>query len=301
MNKKKILFVFVPFILIALLLLASFVYEFGFKNQVKPEMIKYDENGELAGRAPFPPSLLQPFGTDRNANDLTLRLLEGAKYTILFAVGAAILRIVAGVFAGSFFTFLPRTLQSMAKPFFIPYQYIPSFILVLVLIWPMELIKNDIGYTPMIIYQFSVIVLVGIVPVMLLMSSEIQQTLKEPYIQVSYHLGASNKHIMFKHVLPVLRKRIFILFFQQIIQVLLLLIYLGVFELYIGGDKPGGIFGDEESSRSLSQSGEWAGMIGQSKFDLMTAPWIVLGPGVAFILLILLLNIVLNYLLYHQK
>jgi peptide/nickel transport system permease protein len=301
MNKKQILFVYIPCTLIVLLLFASFLYEFGFKNQVKPEMIKYDDHGEFAGRAPFPPSLLQPIGTDRNANDLGLRLLEGAKYTLLFAVGAAILRIVAGGIGGSFFSFLPKTVQSMAKPFFIPYQYVPSFILVFVLIWPMELIKDDIGYTPMIIYQFLVIVFVGIIPVMLLMSSEIQQTLKEPYIQVSYHLGASNKHIMFKHVLPVLRKRIFILFFQQIIQVLLLLIYLGVFELFIGGDKPGGIFGDEESSRSLSQSGEWAGMIGQSKFDLMTAPWIVLGPGVAFILLILLLNIVLNYLLYHEK
>jgi peptide/nickel transport system permease protein len=42
-------------------------------------------------------------------------------------------------------------------------------------------------------------------------------------------------------------------------------------------------------------------MIGQSKFDLMTAPWIVLGPGIAFTILILLLNIVLNYLLYPEK
>jgi peptide/nickel transport system permease protein len=277
----------------------SFVYEFGFKSQTSSVMIKYDENGDIAGRAPFPPSLKQPFGTDRNGNDLGLRLLEGAKYTITFALGVSILRTLAAVAAGSVFAFLPRSIQSLTKCFLIPYQYIPSFILVFVLIWPLNFFKDEIGYTSMIAFQFSVIFIVGISPVMLLMSGEIKQILKEPYIEVSYHLGANNRHVIFKHILPVLNKRILIIFFQQMIQTLLLLIYLGVFEIFIGGDKPGGVFGDEE--RSLSQSGEWAGMIGQSKFDLMTAPWIVLGPGIVFTILILLLNIVLNYLLYPEK
>ncbi|USK31635.1 hypothetical protein LIT25_13200 [Bacillus sp. F19] len=69
MNKKKLLFVFFPCVLIGLLLLMSFIYEFGFKSQTTSVMIKYDENGDIAGRAPFPPSLKQPFGTDRNGND----------------------------------------------------------------------------------------------------------------------------------------------------------------------------------------------------------------------------------------
>jgi peptide/nickel transport system permease protein len=277
----------------------SFIYEFGFKSQTSSVIIKYNENGDIAGTAPFPPSLKQPFGTDRNGNDLGLRLLEGAKYTITFALGVSILKTLAAVAAGSVFAFLPRSVQSLAKCFLIPYQYIPSFILVFVLIWPLNFFKDEIGYTSLIAFQFSVIFIVGISPVMLLMSGEIKQILKEPYIEVSYHLGANNRHVIFKHILPVLNKRILIIFFQQMIQTLLLLIYLGVFEIFIGGDKPGGVFGDDE--RSLSQSGEWAGMIGQSKFDLMTAPWIVLGPGIAFTILILLLNIVLNYLLYPEK
>ncbi|MCM3595815.1 ABC transporter permease subunit [Metabacillus idriensis] len=299
MNKKKRLFVFFPCVLIGLLLLSSFIYEFGFKTETSSVIIKYDENGDLTGKAPFPPSLQQPFGTDRNGNDLGLRLLQGAKYTIILALGVSILRTVAALAAGSIFVFLPRAIQSFTKFFLIPYQYIPAFILVFVLIWPVSFIRNEIGYTSLVAFQFSVIVIVGIAPVMLLISGEIKQTLKEPYIEVSYHLGASNRHVIFKHILPVLKKRILIIFFQQVIQTLLLLIYLGVFEIYIGGDKPGGIFGDDE--RFLSQSGEWAGMIGQSKFDLMTAPWIVLGPGIAFIGLILLLNSVLNYLLYPEK
>ncbi|USK31636.1 ABC transporter permease subunit [Bacillus sp. F19] len=225
--------------------------------------------------------------------------MEGAKYTITFALGVSILRTLAAVAAGSVFAFLPRSIQSFAKCFLIPYQYIPAFILVFVLIWPVNFIRDEIGYTSLVAFQFSVIVIVGIAPVMLLVSGEIKQTLKEPYIEVSYHLGASNRHVIFKHILPVLNKRILIIFFQQMIQTLLLLIYLGIFEIFIGGDKPGGVFGDDE--RSLSQSGEWAGMIGQSKFDLITAPWIALGPGIAFIILILLLNIVLNYLLYPEK
>lgn len=299
MNKKKLLFVYFPCILIGLLLLMSFIYEFGFKSQTSSVIIKYVENGDIAGTAPFPPSLKQPFGTDRNGNDLGLGLLEGAKYTITFALGVSILRTLASVAAGSVFAFLPRSIQSLAKCFLIPYQYIPSFILVFVLIWPLNFFKDEIEYTSMIAFQFSVIFIVGISPVMLLMSGEIKQILKEPYIEVSYHLGANNRHVIFKHILPVLNKRILIIFFQQMIQTLLLLIYLGVFEIFIGGDKPGGVFGDDE--RSLSQSGEWAGMIGQSKFDLMTAPWIILGPGIAFIILILLLNIVINYLLYPEK
>lgn len=51
-----------------------------------------------------------------------------------------------------------------------------------------------------------------------------------------------------------------------------------------------------EEDKSLSKSGEWAGMVGQSVSDLITAPWIVLAPSLAFVVLILIINIMVRQL-----
>jgi peptide/nickel transport system permease protein len=121
--------------------------------------------------------------------------------------------------------------------------------------------------------------------------------LNKEYIQASYLLGASNLHILRKQLIPVLRPQFKIVYLQQLISTLQLLIHLGIFELFIGGVIKGGTFGDDEGSLNyLSYSGEWAGMIGQSKYELMTAPWIILGPGLAFVILFLSLNYVLRRL-----
>jgi len=135
---------------------------------------------------------------------------------------------------------------------------------------------------------------VGIPPLIVLFSKEFQEILKMEYIEASFHLGASNFHIVLKHIIPVLRPRLIIVFLQQIISTLVLLLHLGIFQIFIGGQLEGAI--NEAGDQFLSKSGEWAGMVGQSVFDLITAPWIVLAPSFAFVLLILSINIMIRQL-----
>jgi peptide/nickel transport system permease protein len=270
-----------------LIFLASFVYEFSFKGEITPAAIKYDSEGNVAGSAPFSPSLAHPLGTDRNGNDIVLRILEGAKYTLGFAIGVTFFRILLSFVLASLLTFQPPVIKGCIEKFFIPFQFIPSFILAAFFLMPIAQLDE----------QFLTIIFIGIPPIIILIKNEMELKLKNDYIQASYLLGASNVHILRKQLIPVLKPQFKIVFLQQLISTLQVLIHLGIFELFIGGVIEGGTFGDDEGSMNyLSYSGEWAGMIGQSKFELMTAPWIILGPGLAFVILFLSLNNILKRL-----
>ncbi|MDG5471620.1 ABC transporter permease subunit [Jeotgalibacillus sp. ET6] len=279
-------------VLLLLLLTASFVYEWGFKEGVKPVNMKPDAAGEMVS-PPFPPSFDHPLGTDRNGNDLSLRILNGAKYTLIFVFGVGLLRVVFSIFFGALLTFTWKPIRKLIETFMQPYINIPAFILVYFLAFAFLPIDETHGMVPLMSFQFLVLTLVGIPLLMMVFSKEFGEILKMEYIHASFQLGASKRHIVLKHIIPVLRPRLMIVLLQQMISALILLLHLGVFQIFIGGELEGGIIGADEDL-SLSKSGEWAGMVGQSISDLVTAPWIVLAPSLAFVGLILLLNIIIR-------
>ena len=76
----------IGFTYLFILISASFIYSWFFKDNIpKPPQLLYNENNELLGKAPFPPSLIPPFGSDRFGESVFLQIVEGAKFTILLA------------------------------------------------------------------------------------------------------------------------------------------------------------------------------------------------------------------------
>lgn len=292
-NLKKPLLLIIGLLL--LVLFVSVVYSSIFKTDAEPERIRYNESGEVIGKAPFPPSLTHPLGTDKVGNDLAVRMIEGAKYTILFITGVSFLRILVSLIIAYFLVFPFKRISEWVETVFIPFKYIPGLILVLLLSPDLKEAIVQMGFLKIILYQFFLFVFIGIPILSAVLTKESRNVLKNEYIEASNQLGASSWRIYTKHIIPVLKDRLIVTFLQQLSINLLLLIQLGVFQYFIGGSKPGNIAAAEEVvPKYLSESGEWAGMIGQGKDEFLTAPWTFFGPLLISVVFLILTKSLVN-------
>ena len=158
-TKKPLLIIGVLFLLI---LSVSIIYSPFLKSDSEPVRILYNEQGEAVAKAPFPPSLSHPLGTDKVGNDLGLRLIEGAKYTILFITGVAALRVVTSILFTYFLVFPFRSIYKWVEVVFIPFQYIPALILVFLLSPDLNAAVAVMGFGKVVMYQFFLFVAIGI-------------------------------------------------------------------------------------------------------------------------------------------
>jgi peptide/nickel transport system permease protein len=292
MRRMKNPFIALLFFLL-ILLIVSFTYSAFFQEDVEPVRIKYNDRGEVLGKAPFPPSLEHPLGTDKVGNDLALRMIEGAKYTIIFITGVTLTRILISLGFTYLLIFPLRRVSDWFQVIFMPFQYVPGFILVMVLSINTELLREQMGFWNLVYYQFIIFVLIGIPVLSIAFTNEAKKVLENEFIAASYQLGASKHHVFFRHIIPILINRLIVTFNQQLTANVLLLIQLGVFQYYIGGYRPGNIAAEGEVKKKyLSESGEWAGMIGQSKDEFLTNPWVFFGPLIVTFLFLIVINLI---------
>lgn len=292
-NLKRPLLLIAGFLLV--LLAVSSIYSAFFITDAEPERIVYNDQGEVVGKAPFPPSFTHPLGTDKVGNDLASRMIEGAKYTVIFITGVTLLRMIISMNIVYLLIFPFEKRSEWIETVFIPFKFIPAFVLVLFLSPYLQDAIVHMGFWKLVLYQFVVFVLIGIPILSEVLVKESRSVLKNEYIAAAIQLGASNWRIYTKHIIPVLKARLLVTFLQQLSINLVLLIQLGVFQYFIGGIKPGNIAAEEEVvPRYLSESGEWAGMIGQGKDEFLTAPWIFFGPLMISVLFLIIIKALAN-------
>jgi len=144
-----------------------------------------------------------------------------------------------------------------------------------------------------VIKQFLILCIVTLPNLILYISQEINLFMKKEYITSAIVLGARKFHLFRKHIWLSVKEILVILFLQQAVQLFTLLIYMGFFKVLIGGRKmvkdP---FGGPPTAFSLTN--EWSGLIGLNKNELLTAPWIILAPLVAFAISIFVLNLMVQ-------
>lgn len=106
-------------------------------------------------------------------------------------------------------------------------------------------------------------------------------------------MGASKIHILKMHIYPFLKSYILIVASQQLLNVLMTLMHLGIFGVFIGGTTQSGIFGKEPPDPA-SITNEWSGLIGQDFPVIIPYPWIVISPILGFFVLIYISNVIKN-------
>ncbi|WP_142384102.1 ABC transporter permease [Neobacillus cucumis] len=285
----------------SLILFISLLYPLYGPSDFNKTRILHDENGVMIGMPPFPPSSHFILGTDRNGADILLMMIYGAKYTILIAFGITILRVFIGGLLGIIFSFWLKILLPLVKDLFVVFRIIPHIILTLLLITATSTTYVKDGTVFIITYQMIILVIVG-VPSVLVSTSDIIQELKgKSFIQSSYLMGAGHFHIIKRHLKPFMSSYGLLLFVQQLLNTLVLIMFLGTFNIYLGGISLDEIVGTAEfgslgigahnvPGQVSSLTKEWSGLIGQNYREFYRVPWIVLDPLFAYFFLIFLIN-----------
>jgi peptide/nickel transport system permease protein len=280
---------FIGFFFIAALLSTSFIYSAVVNHEVSQVYHIFGEDNELIDSAPIAPRKEALLGTDKLGFDMLSKVLIGAKFTIIGVFVIAFLRMVIsiplGLVLAVYFPRLQKYVNSLVDAFhFIPLTVIALYLLSPVLIQPVD----GFAYSLLERMSIEVIVLTFLtVPILIvLIGNETKELWKSEFVTSAKALGGTKRHIMMKHIFPLLKDRFFILFGQQFVQTLLVLAHLGLFHLYFGGtimSHPGAVSADPPQS----VTNEWSGLIGGTQIFLQWAPWIPLTPIVCIALTIL--------------
>ncbi|MFC4618218.1 ABC transporter permease [Camelliibacillus cellulosilyticus] len=279
----------IGFLFVFALVIASFFYTAVYHDKVPQLLLLYDKNGNVLAKSPLTPSQHPLFGTDKQGYDLTRQLLIGAKYTILGASVIALIRIlmsfVCGVIYGSYLYRFKRFFTGIVDAFHvIPLTLLAYLMLRTVLLMNGGTSEFAYSLTTRLVFEVLVLAVIAVPVVGVLIGNEIGNVLQNEYIQCAKILGGSRWHILFRHVMPHLLPRLVIIFIQQIIQVMIVMVHLGLLELFFGGTM---IMQSLTGTEVFSFSNEWSGLIGNSRMYLDIYPWLLFGPLVLFTITII--------------
>jgi peptide/nickel transport system permease protein len=280
----------IGFSIIAGLMASSLIFALVFDSHVRQVQILYDDDMNVIDAAPFNPSLMFPMGTDRLGYDTSMKILQGAKFTLVSVIGIGFFRVLI-----SFFVAVPMAFympekwrkgldQLLSSFYFIPLTIIAVYILTPVLT---EQIKMP-GWKEYFFYSFTervsieiIVLTVLVVPLLGSMVGNLMAAiLKEDFIEGAKVLGASRWRIFRKHVMPHLLPKLVVVWCQQCVQVLIIFTHLGYFKLFFGGTDLD--FNPFMKDPPTSITNEWSGLVGDYYHLIMMNPINAMGPIVMF-------------------
>ncbi|MEH7298954.1 ABC transporter permease [Neobacillus drentensis] len=278
--------------IIFIVLLMSLLYPVFGPEDYNKQTIIYDNDGSVIGKAPFPPSLSHPVGTDENGQDIMLMMIDGMKVTVLCAILVTVLRVIFGGLTGIIFSFWLSKAVPYFKDLFIGFRYVPTLIIAITFMSPIASATSQLPMMYTMMFQIFVLFLVAF-PTVTLSSLEIVNDLrKRTFIESSNLMGANSLFLIRRHLLPYFKSYGLLMMVQQFLATLVLIMHLGLFEFFLGGAVAEGIFGYETPPRAASLSNEWSGLIGQNFEVFVHFPWIVLCVMLGFFFLIGIVNMI---------
>ncbi|MFC0522800.1 ABC transporter permease subunit [Pontibacillus salicampi] len=278
-----------PFVLGLVYIVGFLLVSIGFSAvQEKPiTNVKFHENeeGKVISAPPHDPP--EPFilGSDAFGFSILDQLIAGAKYTILFVIIIAFLRVIVGYLLSiPFLFYMNNSLQNVVSKISDGIQYLPlSLIAYLLLRGP--LVRPQSGFESSLLERIvfeGMLLTIVVIPIMVnVIGNEAKHMLNHEYIYQAITMGASKTHIFFRHITPHLLPRLIYQTSQQIIQVIYILVHLGVYELLLGGVIP------QANNPNIPITFEWAGLISLQREAIMTGKYLMVLPALVLLLLFL--------------
>lgn len=274
----------------------SVIYSTTTNDHVDQVRIIYEADGlTIKSMPPHPPGMPFLLGSDNVGFDYLDRLIIGAKFTLIFGLLIAGLRVLFGLLGGILFAFfLKDKKQDWVEKLVDAIHFLPLTVIAYVLLQPILAVRPGMEtYTlaERILLEIIVLTVIVIPLTTVLIGNNIKHVLQSEFIISARVLGGNKFHILRRHVLPHIGPRVAILFGQQFIQVLIVFIHLGVFQFFFGGT----IF--RSGSPPTSVTNEWSGLIGAAKNEIgsgNTDVWLILCPLVAFMLSIIAMQLIID-------
>ena len=235
---------------------------------------------------PLNPSATYPLGTDEYGNDILSMLLYGARNTLIAAAFITMARVIIGLLLGS----LAGWNENKAIDRFVMgssgvIMAVPMLISSMILIYALDIRRG----LPVFIIALS---LIGWTEIAQYIRSEILVIRKMPYIEGARAVGANERSMVVRHVLPNLLPQLLVLIFLEFGAVLLLLGALAFVGVFIGGGTST-VAGDDTISLStqlVADVPEWGAMLAGGYRWFTSKPFIVFPPALAFFIAIIGFN-----------
>lgn len=236
-------------------LIAAFLVVIISASVFAPMLTPYDPNEINLDELRQPPDLRHPFGTDSKGRDVLSRVLYGGRISLSVALTSALLSIGIGLLAGLIAGYAggrTDTVIMLIVDFILAF---PSLLLAI----GISVIMTPGIYTVMIAISF-----VGWASFARVIRGQVLSLRSSPFIEAARAIGCGNRRIIFVHLLP------------QCIPLCLVMM----------GLKLGGYILTEASLSFLGlgaqpPSPSWGAMISSSRAFIVSAPWVVLFPGLA--------------------
>ncbi|MCA1055655.1 ABC transporter permease subunit [Rossellomorea aquimaris] len=260
------------------------------------ERFMYDENGALIDTPPYPISRTHWLGADREGNDLFYLIISGAKWTIMFAFSVTALR----VFTAGFLGLMGRRMVASRwmNSFFQAFHYIPQSLLAIIWLAPYILYElrgtSPLSFVETIVLQLAVLTIVGVPTLTKVVAETANHIHTFDFMESARVLGGNGWHLSRVHVFPHLFPRLLILFGRQFVQVLTLMLHLAIFHIFIGGTNIGSGQEHDQFVVYYTPVFEWAGIIGTRYKELLLEPTIIAFPVLAYSLLIMTVDMMVN-------
>lgn len=148
---------------------------------------------DLDRPAPSAPSAKNLLGTDDQARDVAARIIYGFRISMLFALILSLCSTVIGVLAGALQGYYGGKLDLFGQRFMEIWSGLPVLYLLIIL---SSFVEPNFWWLLGIMLLFSWLSLVDVVRAEFLRSRNLD------YVRAARALGVSNRHIMFRHILP---------------------------------------------------------------------------------------------------
>jgi peptide/nickel transport system permease protein len=254
-------------------------------GKIRQEPFFYDENGNLEKVPPYKPFDVFPLGSDMYGYDILHTVIEGAKFSIGITMIVALFRLLLSILLSYSLFRIPdwsfKWLKRLSDRLsFFPQTLIAYFLLRTVVLYTFEGFHHPFWVRAL--YEFIILILVALPALTIQLAEQKRRLWNEEFIEAAITLGGSKRHIYFKHILPHLYEEWILIFGQQFLQVLTLLVHLGVLKVLFGGTVLG--FGSGAGDPPSSVTHEWSGLIGVNARFLHVNEWIIYVPILFFTL-----------------
>lgn len=211
------------------------------------------------------PGIKHPFGTDQKGRDVFTRVLTGGKSSIGVAVTAACLSMAMGLLVGLISGYFGGRVDAVITAVIDFIMSFPSLLLAI----GISIVLPQGAFTVMI-----AIAAVGWTSFARLIRGHVMKLREEPFVEAARAVGAGNGRIIFVHLLPQCLPLGFVMM----------------------GVKVGGFILTEASLSFLGlgappPTASWGAMISSGRDYIMSAPWMVMFPGMAIGITALSFNI----------
>ena len=225
-------------VLLTGLLLLSFGNTIFRDGQVDQISNRYAEDGTFLATSPLKPSSDQWLGTDRSGYDLFQLMIEGFKWTagicMIVALGRMFLSLVIAIPLAFRSARVNRYLKLVLDGFLV----LPLSLVALLILLPSLTFFDSTAIPPLfdrVSFELIVLILLGLPSLSLYLIAETRQLLSQEFMIVAQTLGGSPWHRFRRHIWPHLVPTLTIVFMQQFIQTLMLLVHLSLFKIFFAG------------------------------------------------------------------